>query len=304
MRHELLTEVGVAHAVTVGAGDHDWERVERRAAVATAALNGGAEIGEEVGAVAVVADDGDVVEIERFSRRGAGPVDERVGQPAEGNGIALDLPGEAVAEHHDRGGSAAAGGGGDRCEEVGGDLRNRLRGRVLLEHGRLRPVGRGDRRDFLGLEAPGRVEQADDRAVGADHDEVACRITLSVDERCQFDDRIDAWPVGQRRQAVGVRHAEVIERRLDLPVVLGGRFQLGGDRRGKLGLEGGEVLGKVCRVGGCRPAENQEERQAARETAVQRWHHAIDCSGRWKKPAVGLRAGCFVATVDRYGTGV
>ena len=63
--HELLAEVCVTDAVVVRAGDHHRQRTNTAAAVAAPRFDRGAEVDEEVGAVAVVTDDDHAAEVER-----------------------------------------------------------------------------------------------------------------------------------------------------------------------------------------------------------------------------------------------
>lgn len=70
MRHEFLTHVGVADTVAVRARDAGRQRHEPLVAAATFRLDLRAEVDQEVGAEAVVADEHDVAEIDGGGRCG------------------------------------------------------------------------------------------------------------------------------------------------------------------------------------------------------------------------------------------
>ncbi|NDH94654.1 MAG: hypothetical protein EBZ13_09030, partial [Planctomycetia bacterium] len=62
--YELHANVGVADAVTVGAGDHGWQSCQRNGPLATESGHLSAQVDHEVGAVAVVADDSQLAEVD------------------------------------------------------------------------------------------------------------------------------------------------------------------------------------------------------------------------------------------------
>ena len=303
MRHELLAHIGVAVAVAVSAGDADWQRGDREAAVAALGLEPVKQIDQKVGTEAVVADEHDMAEVD--IRPAPSPalrpaprvvhatVEHCLGHPLEADAITLDLRRQAMAEHDDRGGRFGGDGRSDGREKVVTHACDRLISFVLLVDRRRAAIGLGDGGDLLGTEATRGIKQPDDGATGRKHRHAPRLPTDGVDEAGEFCERGDAVVGRKRREPIGMLESKMVQSRFDLPPVLRITGPRGKDRGRHVALEGGEVRGDDISRRGVRGqgrGVRGDRQQAEGEQAVQRvraWHHRFgDQGGGWMRPGL------------------